>query len=57
MEIVNIRKIKQQVERMGGSFEKCDFNIDGAAAYEVNGRVMSKTQLVESYKRGDYDGH
>lgn len=44
-----LTEIRKSVEEAGGTFKKCKFTINGNDAYEVNGNVYTKQQLVDAY--------
>ena len=44
-----LTEIRKSVEEAGGTFKKCKFTINGNDAYEVNGWVYTKQQLVDKY--------
>lgn len=53
MKNVTLTQIRESVEAAGGTYKKCGFTLNGNDAYEVNGNVYTKQQLVDAYHAGD----
>lgn len=52
MKNVTLTQIKKEVLAAGGEYKKCKFYLNGNDAYEVNGRVMTKHEMIEAYNMG-----
>lgn len=48
-----LTEIKKSVVAAGGTYKKADFYINGHDAYTVNGKSMTKGEMIERYKRGE----
>jgi len=53
MKNVTLTQIRKSVEAASGTYKKCSFTLNGNDAYEVNGKVYTKQQLVDAYHAGD----
>lgn len=53
MKTVTLTQIRRSVEAAGGTYKKCKFYLNGNDAYEVNGKVYTKQQMIDAYLRGD----
>lgn len=53
MKNVTLTEIKKSVIAAGGTYKKLKFSLNGNDAYEVNGSVYTKPQLLEAYKLGE----
>jgi len=47
-----LREIKKDVISKGGEYQKESFKLNGNDAYRVNGKLFTKSQLVEAHKMG-----
>lgn len=52
MKKVTLTEIRKSVEANGGEYKKLKMRLNGNDAYEVNGRKMTKPQMVEMYRLG-----
>lgn len=52
MNNVTLTQIKKEVIANGGTYKKCKFYLNGNDAYEVNGKLYTKQQMIEAYKYG-----
>ncbi len=53
MKNVTLTQIRKSVEVAGGTYAKCGFTLNGNDAYEVNGNVYTKHQMIDAYLAGD----
>ena len=53
MKNVTLTQIRKSVEAAGGTYKKCSFMVNGNNAYEVNGNVYTKQQMVDAYHAGN----
>lgn len=47
-----LTEIRKSVEAKGGEYKKEKMYLNGEDAYTVNGKTMTKTQMIEAYKHG-----
>ncbi len=52
MKNVTLTQIRKSVESSGGNFKNCKFYLNGNDAYEVNGKVYTKKELIDVYLAG-----
>lgn len=53
MKNVTITQIRKSVKAAGGTYRKCAFTLNGNDAYEVNGNIYTKQQMIDAYRSGD----
>ena len=53
MKNVTLTQIRKSVEAAGGTYRKCKFYLNGNAAYEVNGKIYTKHEMIEAFRMGD----
>ncbi len=53
MKNVTLTQIRKSVEAAGGTYKKCRFTLNDNPAYEVNGKLYTKQQLIDAYRAGD----
>ncbi len=53
MKNVTLTQIRKSVEVAGGTYKKCGFTLNGNDAYEVNGNIYTKQQMIDAYHAGD----
>ena len=53
MKSVTLTQIRKSVEASGGTYKKLAITLNGNDAYEVNGNVYTKQQMVEAFHAGD----
>ena len=51
--MTNLIQIRKSVKAAGGTYKKCKFTLNGNSAYEVNGKLYTKQQLIDAYLAGD----
>lgn len=53
MKKVTLTEVKKFVLANGGQYKKCKIYINGNDAYEVNGLIMTKREMIERYNLGE----
>ena len=53
MKKVTLTEIRKSVESKGGSYKKLKMTLNGNDAYEVNGRTITKREMIERYRLGE----
>lgn len=53
MKNVTLNQIRKTVEAAGSTYKKLAITLNGNDAYEVNGNVYTKQQMIEAYYAGD----
>ena len=48
-----LTQIKKDVVAKGGEYRKLKMKLNGNDAYEVNGRTMTKDEMIERHMMGD----
>ena len=52
MRTITLTQIKKEVLAAGGSYRKLKVLINDNDAYEVNGKTLTRPQLIECFKNG-----
>lgn len=52
MKSVTLTQIRKDVVSKGGKYKKEKFQLNGSDAYTVNGKTMTKAQMIKAYKMG-----
>ena len=52
MSNLSLKKIRAEVEKKGGTYKKLNARLNGYDAYEVNGKMLTKPQMIERYLMG-----
>ena len=52
MTTVTLTEIRKNVQAAGGEYKKERFQLNGQPAYRANGRIMTKADMIESYRLG-----
>ncbi len=47
-----LREIKKDVISKGGDYKKESFRLNGQDSYRVNGKLYTKSNLIEAFKMG-----
>lgn len=47
-----LTQIKKEVIAKGGEYRKLKIRLNGNDAYEVNGRTMTKSEMIERFMMG-----
>lgn len=53
MKNVTLTQVKKSVLAVGGTYKKCHFKVNGKDAYEVNGKIYTKHNLICAFIFGD----
>lgn len=53
MKNVTLTQIRKSVEEAGGTYKKLAITLNGNDAYEVNGNIYTKQQMVDAYHADD----
>lgn len=53
MKKVTLTQIRKYIQAAGGTYKKCKFYLNGNDAYEVNGKVYTKQQMIDAYRMGE----
>jgi len=48
-----LTEIRKAVEASGGNYSALAVRLNGYPAYMINGRILSRSSMIESYKRGE----
>lgn len=48
-----LTQIKREIIANGGEYRKLKTVLNGRDAYEVNGRIMTKGEMIERFRRGE----
>ena len=48
-----LTQIKKDVTAKGGEYRKLNMYLNGHDAYEVNGLVMTKNEMIDRFMRGE----
>ncbi len=52
MNNLGLREIKKDVISKGGDYKKESFRLNGQDSYRVNGKLYTKSNLIEAFKMG-----
>jgi hypothetical protein len=55
MKNTTLTDIRKSVEAAGGTYTKCKYTLNGNDAYEVNGKIYTKQQLIDAHLAGALD--
>ena len=50
--MTTLTEIKKVVLAAGGTYKKLKITLNGNDAYEVNGKTLTKSQLIVAYENG-----
>lgn len=53
MKKTTLTQIKKSVEAKGGEYRKLKMYLNGHEAYEVNGRTMTKGEMIDRFMLGE----